>query len=135
MTLEVALDRAMELNQRVTEIAKSLRLEWIAPDPTWFGIDPIHIRRRHWSAAWVRMLHPLRDVEQNGFSNQQRANLRKRRLQDKHRWFFGIEQRRPQPGEQHRQRHLHEPAAGTRAFAFIGGNVPHRIGVAGAIAA
>ena len=97
MTLEVALGRAMELNERVREIASALHIECIAPDPSWFGVDPIHIRRRHWSAAWVRMLHPLRDAVENGCCNHQSANWRLRRLQAKHRWFFGVEQRRPQP--------------------------------------
>ncbi len=98
LTREQVIDSASELNERVTEIASDLHLEWSSPDPSWFGIDPIHIRRRHWVAAWNRILHPLRDAkEESTVPSQVPAPWKLRGLRPRHRWLFGIEQRQPQP--------------------------------------
>jgi hypothetical protein len=97
LTLEQAIDRAIELNERVSTLAKAFNLEWTSPDPSWFGIDPIHIRRRHWSIAWEQMMHHLREADENTVAERSSAVWKLRRLRAKHCWLFGVEKRHAQP--------------------------------------
>jgi len=52
LTLDDLVKRAIELNERVVERAAARQIAVIPVKQAWFGFDPIHIRRRHWSAAW-----------------------------------------------------------------------------------
>ena len=96
LTLELALDRAQELNARVSAIANALKIEWTTPDASWFGFDPIHIRWTRCTTAWQCLLGPLRDTPQD-FTGPPRSAWRLRRMNEKHRWILGVEQRWDQP--------------------------------------
>lgn len=53
---EVVIGRAVELNERLTDLAISRGLAPVTMDPAWYGLDPIHIRIRHVPGAWARIL-------------------------------------------------------------------------------
>lgn len=98
LTLEQALASAEELHERVAEIAKSLELGWSDPDRSWFGFDPIHIRRRYWDVAWPQMLaswggNPALTIT----SDHSLSGWTAARLRPKYRWMFGKPQQTPQP--------------------------------------
>lgn len=48
--------RAVELNEYVIEIANSADAKLVTPEASWFGIDPIHVRRSSRVAAWQEIL-------------------------------------------------------------------------------
>lgn len=98
VTFADAMQRASELNSRVIELAARYRAALRAPRLEWYGWDPIHIRRRSWSEAWLEILsaasqreatHPARGSWQRWWQ------LRRQRPQSRR--LFGIAQRREQP--------------------------------------
>lgn len=58
LSREEVCARAAELNQRVVELAESLEIQAISHVSDWYGLDPIHFRRRHRKAAWSEILKP-----------------------------------------------------------------------------
>ena len=101
LTLQQVVESSYELDERVAEIAKALNLGRTQPDPRWYGIDPIHVRRSYWQDAWEQHLLPWRGTTAESHSSQRESEnnptWRLTRLRPKHQWYFGIEQRRPQP--------------------------------------
>jgi len=98
VTFADAMQRARELNARVIELAAQYRAALQSPRREWYGLDPIHIRRPSWSAAWCEILsvagqrrpaHPAR--------GSWRRWWRLRRQRPQSRRLFGIAQRREQP--------------------------------------
>lgn len=62
LSLDDAVSRAMELDERLREWVDGQsgdRWVYVAPDPAWYGLDPIHVRRRFARDAWSRWLGPL----------------------------------------------------------------------------
>src|SRR5215213_9369710 len=54
------LDSARELNERLRRLGLEHGARLVEPSPSWYGIDPIHVRRSMRSQAWNQMLdHPL----------------------------------------------------------------------------
>ncbi|MFL6201942.1 MAG: hypothetical protein ACJ76J_22435 [Thermoanaerobaculia bacterium] len=54
------LDSARELNERLRRLGLEHGARLVEPSPSWYGIDPIHVRRSRRSQAWNEMLdHPL----------------------------------------------------------------------------
>lgn len=98
VTFTDAMQRARELNARVIELAARHRAALQSPRREWYGLDPIHIRRGSWSAAWCEILsaagqrrpaHPARGSWRRWWQ------LRRQRPQSRR--LFGIAQRREQP--------------------------------------
>jgi len=56
LTHSQAMRRATRLDSALRDLAIHRSACFIAPSPTWYGIDPIHIRRRDWSPAWRSIL-------------------------------------------------------------------------------
>lgn len=48
--------RALELDERLAVLGRQMGVRLIAPRPEWYGLDPLHIRRRQRGAAWREML-------------------------------------------------------------------------------
>ncbi len=46
---------ALELNDRLQQLAARHDAEWIEPCGAWYGFDPIHIRMEVWEAAWGKI--------------------------------------------------------------------------------
>lgn len=54
------LDSARELNETLRRLGLEHGARLVEPSPSWYGIDPIHVRRSMRSQAWTQMLdHPL----------------------------------------------------------------------------
>ena len=57
--LEEVLVRARRLNESLKKIANEMQVGMVCPDDAWYGVDPIHIRRRMMTDAWRSYLQPL----------------------------------------------------------------------------
>lgn len=54
------LSDARELNERLRSLGLEHGARLVEPSPSWYGIDPIHVRRSMRSQAWTEILrHPL----------------------------------------------------------------------------
>jgi hypothetical protein len=99
LSREETFERVAALNERVMEIANNLQIPAISHVPTWYGLDPIHFKRRHRTTAWSEILAPL-------FADEFTARAKRgswsravylRALTPAERLVFGIRQRRAQP--------------------------------------
>jgi len=48
-----------ELHGRLEELARAHGAKWIVPPRAWYGLDPVHVPRRRFDAAWSTLLGPL----------------------------------------------------------------------------
>jgi hypothetical protein len=48
---QVAIERSYELDHRLRELAAAHAVPLLEPEPSWYRVDPIHLRRRAWPAA------------------------------------------------------------------------------------
>jgi hypothetical protein len=51
--------RAVELDDRLRELASRRGVNWLEQRADWYGIDPIHLRARAWPTAWHEILSSL----------------------------------------------------------------------------
>jgi len=54
--LDSLLARAHELNERLEQVGSERGVHLIEPQASWYGIDPIHLRRSRQAEAWDRIL-------------------------------------------------------------------------------
>jgi hypothetical protein len=96
-----AIQGACRLDELIRDLAAARQIPVVEPVPGWYGLDPVHIRLRHASAAWQAILGAGLDFE----SPPARAmvsplmHLRAALLRPEQRWVLGREQRRAQPAE------------------------------------
>lgn len=99
MTLEEAIEKATQLNDRVIALTDAYGAQCAAHDPRWYGLDPIHVRRRSSESAWNSFLSHWKsdgNTDTNThFSLYLKAQLRFARPE--RRWLMGIEQQNTQP--------------------------------------
>jgi hypothetical protein len=57
--LETALEQANDLDQRVEALGRLHFAALVHLPAAWYGLDPIHIRRRQRKVAWREILAPL----------------------------------------------------------------------------
>ncbi len=93
-------DRARQLHDRLQSLGQARGVRLIAQQAEWYGIDPIHIRRRHWRHAWREILATWQEAHAPA-PRTARGSLRRwmyliSRKPQQH-WIFGIERRRIQP--------------------------------------
>lgn len=105
-SLAQVTDRAHAVDTAVRRLAERYGARFVEPRGEWYGLDPIHYRRKHWRAAWQKIL--ARDVahgEPKDFDSESvpwldrsiASWLRTRLWMPEERWLFGIAQRRAQP--------------------------------------
>jgi hypothetical protein len=102
LTHGIALQQVGELNERVVKLAHKYDARLIRPAEHWYGIDPIHIKRRHKADAWQSILSM---AAQPGTAVSTARNAIATSLQPwslcclrpHHRRLFGVEQTREQP--------------------------------------
>ena len=58
LDLETVLGRAEVLNEEIRRLAKKFSVRLIEPSREWYGLDPIHVRRKFVSQAWRDFLGP-----------------------------------------------------------------------------
>ena len=56
LSFEQAIERASQLHDGLVALAHRRGIQQIELLPDWYGFDPIHIRMRWWSAAWMDLL-------------------------------------------------------------------------------
>jgi hypothetical protein len=98
LTYGQAREQVVELNERVVQLAAAYGATRYRPRASWYGLDPIHLRRRCWAQAWPGMLSACSgrsDVVAGRGSWQRFLYLRRQR--PLYRRWFGIDQHRAQP--------------------------------------
>jgi len=58
-----AIRRVTELSCGLSDEAQQRGVPITTPDPTWYGLDPIHVRRPSSTAAWMSILKPWRPTD------------------------------------------------------------------------
>jgi hypothetical protein len=98
-TLEEALERAGDLDARIRALAERHGARLVEHDRAWYGLDPIHIRRRCIAGAWSRVVSGWGDGGPAPAAI--RPSLRRWttlcRMTPQRWWLFGRERGRPQP--------------------------------------
>jgi hypothetical protein len=99
LTLGDVVVRATRLNQRVLELGQQFNVATPAPRREWYGLDPIHVLRRHRDAAWRELLSSWLDGSSSAsfHSVGSTQSARLWRQQPSERRWFGREQKRQQP--------------------------------------
>jgi hypothetical protein len=93
LSLEQVLETAEQVDAGLAELATSRGLRLCRLEPTWYGVDPIHIRPALWRAAWQQILGATGAVR-----GSRGEALRLYLLRPERRWLFGREQLTPQAG-------------------------------------
>ena len=75
LVFETLIDRAVETDERLRELARREGHEVIEVNPAWYGLDAIHIRRRAAAEAWARMLAPGTDLPSNPPNSNGPSNI------------------------------------------------------------
>ncbi len=84
---------AEQVHAGLETLAQERSLRFVALKPSWYGLDPIHIRPSLWRSAWQEILGVRCDIR--------RSRLEAMRLylmRPEHQSLCGIEQRTPQTG-------------------------------------
>lgn len=91
--------RAQQLDKHTQQLAKKYRAHLVEPRAEWYGIDPIHIKIRHWSSAWQSILAPWNTAARS--PSPAVGSLRRwfylRTRTPLHRSIFGWSQQHEQP--------------------------------------
>ncbi|MBI1374096.1 MAG: hypothetical protein GC159_15360 [Phycisphaera sp.] len=103
LTFEQALADSERLDALVHDLAAARGVSMCEQDVRWYGVDPIHVRRRHWPEAYTGFLrHWLDDNDPRRDAPPCRVASRVRTLRylscvPAHRWMCGVEQHGKQP--------------------------------------
>jgi hypothetical protein len=97
MTLDQTIDAARQVETGLTAIAGERGLRLCPLKHDWYGLDPIHIRPRMWSAAWQDILCGQAG-DRPASRGSGREALRLYCLQPEQASFLGLQRRTPQRG-------------------------------------
>lgn len=85
-----AMARARQLQDRLIDLAARRNVNAIEMPRHWYGLDPIHVKRRHWPEAWSQILRTWTSSESGAWPSQsswlQRMRLRSARPEE---WCIG----------------------------------------------
>jgi hypothetical protein len=93
LSLGEVTNAAERVDAGLRELAERRGARLVHLDPSWYGLDPIHIRRPLWRSAWQTILGAGREG-----AGSVAEGLRLYLMSPERRWLFGIEQRTPQRG-------------------------------------
>lgn len=99
LTLDEVKARALELNARLIEMAPRYEAALVAQQPTWYGLDPMHLSRLRRHHAWQAMMTPWKPENFRAkftFSAFARGAYW-RMFAPERRWLFGVERCALQP--------------------------------------
>lgn len=91
------------LERRLRQLASTHAVSFVEQDPSWYGLDPIHIHRRAQPAAFSaffsrwRSPAPPPTMREGGRGRRWRRRLGGLLMVPERRWLFGVEQGRVQP--------------------------------------
>lgn len=96
-----ALRRAEALREGLAALALRHGAELVPMRPEWYGVDPIHVRRRHWRDVAAALLGASAPVATNGAHHARAvrvpSSLRVCWAGPQQRRIFGVERRAAQP--------------------------------------
>lgn len=98
LTRREAIDKASELNERIIALCAKYEAHCASHEAGWYGLDPIHVRRRFYHRAWTSFLthwNRVAQQETTRFSLCFKARLRFARPAE--RWMYGVHQTKKQP--------------------------------------
>ena len=87
------IDAAERLHAGLETLAAARGARFLPLRPSWYGVDPIHIRPRFWRAAWQEILGVSCDPGRSGLEA-----LRLYAMRPDREWLWGVERRVPQTG-------------------------------------
>lgn len=93
LSLDQVLERAERVNAGLAALAAERGARLFELEPSWYGLDPIHIRPVMWRTAWSRIL----GVECAG-ERSAAESLRLYLMRPACQWLFGVERVTPQAG-------------------------------------
>ena len=93
LSFETLVATAEQVNAGLADLASTRRARFLHLRPSWYGVDPIHIRPSLWQAAWQEVLGVSCPV-----SPSRLEALRLYAMRPEQQWLFGVEQRTPQTG-------------------------------------
>ena len=88
--------RAIDLDTEVARLGAEFATRVVMPRTDWYGLDPLHIRRRDIDRAWHEIMD-LGNVEMASLAKPSCVRCRWELLTPHERRLFGIEQRATQP--------------------------------------
>lgn len=98
LKFEDAIQFAHELDEKSQEISKFFSAKMIEPNERWYGVDPIHIKRRFLSEAWQTYTRQWTASDKSPPSNTDaKTRIATWRLRPFRRWLMNREQLRSQP--------------------------------------
>ena len=92
-TYDDVRDTAERVDVGLAALAAAHRATFMTLEPSWYGVDPIHIKPSLWRPAWQRILGVAHPVQPSRLEAM-RLYLMRPEVQ----WLCGIEQRTRQPG-------------------------------------
>jgi hypothetical protein len=98
LTLERALHSTAQLDAQLRAMAEEYSVSFVTPRCEWYGWDPIHIRLRYWSRAWLHILsHAKPGTSYGGADGSLVRWITLCAQRPLYRKLFGITQHRGQP--------------------------------------
>jgi hypothetical protein len=97
LSLDQVLSAAQQVNAGLRELAAARGVKFFRLNPSWYGVDPIHIRPALWRQAWEEILGG-KGSEAKGRGYSRVDALRLYLMRPERRWLFGVEQHAPQRG-------------------------------------
>ena len=93
MLLDQVIERAERVNAGLAALAAEHRVRVVRLEPSWYGVDPIHIRPALWRTAWSAILGVKRADGRSAAESVRLYLMRPDRQ-----WLFGVERLTPQTG-------------------------------------
>jgi hypothetical protein len=92
------IERAVAIDEHLCRLAREREITLVEHRSQWYGFDPIHIRKRWSSRAWLEIMAAGANMDDH--PRARASAVRWIYLQSRaprQRWLFGLEQRRAQP--------------------------------------
>jgi hypothetical protein len=93
LSLDHVLGRAERVNAGLAALAAERGVRLVRLDPSWYGVDPIHIRPALWRTAWSEILG-VKCADGLSAAESVRLYL----MRPERQWLFGVERLTPQTG-------------------------------------
>ena len=93
LSLDQVIERAERVNAGLAALATERRVRPVRLEPSWYGVDPIHIRPALWRAAWSEILG-AEPAQGRSAAESVRLYL----MRPERQWLFGAERLTPQTG-------------------------------------
>jgi len=92
-TYDDVREAAERVDAGLSALATTHRARFVTLDPSWYGLDPIHIKPSLWRPAWQGILGVAPPIERSRVEAMRLYLMRPERQ-----WLFGVEQQRIQAG-------------------------------------